>query len=336
MDAPNDPFRTYRYTEILDTRAIRKPIPITDIKILSSDLCNGEIEAEVLYDSRTHGDYNWTYNNTLTQSSSTPSTSFNLNAPITGNFNLEVTTSNLCASTSYSKNFVINTPFLISASNIDVPTNYYRGRNYFSIDPNISTSNVEYRWTFTVDAPNNLDPSIMTQQAQGYNLTNFSPDFGTASFLIGGLVTDYTLTLEMRIGCGNWFAAKSITDDNITYIPRYYGGGSGSSSNRLNPSGLSNEAVSKEDKTAVQKSAFSTLNEGDNTLTAYPNPTTDFVELSYTGEVIKSVQVYDVTGSLVSQQLNETTIDLSHLPKGMYMVKVQTATTSKTVQVAKQ
>ncbi|MGH1339420.1 MAG: T9SS type A sorting domain-containing protein [Aureispira sp.] len=140
----------------------------------------------------------------------------------------------------------------------------------------------------------------------------------------------------MRIGCGNWFAAKSITDDNITYIPRYYGGGSGSSSNRLNPSGLSNEAVSKEDKTAVQKSAFSTLNEGDNTLTAYPNPTTDFVELSYTGEVIKSVQVYDVTGSLVSQQLNETTIDLSHLPKGMYMVKVQTATTSKTVQVAKQ
>lgn len=63
----------------------------------------------------------------------------------------------------------------------------------------------------------------------------------------------------------------------------------------------------------------------DNKLTAYPNPTSDVITLSFekfNGDV--TVQVVDIYGKTIqtkSIKSNDTTIDMSGLPTGVYMIK---------------
>ena len=75
-------------------------------------------------------------------------------------------------------------------------------------------------------------------------------------------------------------------------------------------------------------------------ITLYPNPTTGELRIE-NGELrIKSVGVFDVYGrnlltSFVSQMSPETTINLAHLPAGIYFVKVKTETGEMTQKVIK-
>ncbi|MCX8480063.1 MAG: T9SS type A sorting domain-containing protein [Chitinophagales bacterium] len=61
-----------------------------------------------------------------------------------------------------------------------------------------------------------------------------------------------------------------------------------------------------------------------NILSLYPNPSSDFVSLRLSSlATIKSVEIYNVVGSLVYKQLsNIPTIDISALTNGLYYVKV--------------
>ncbi|WP_234369109.1 CHRD domain-containing protein [Brumimicrobium mesophilum] len=69
----------------------------------------------------------------------------------------------------------------------------------------------------------------------------------------------------------------------------------------------------------------------ENNLTAYPNPTTDKITLSFekfNGEM--NVQVVDIYGKTVqtkSIKSNNTTIDMSGLPSGVYMIKAESQIT---------
>jgi|GEM_PF-937609 len=66
------------------------------------------------------------------------------------------------------------------------------------------------------------------------------------------------------------------------------------------------------------------INEQENQMILYPNPTTGIINLQ-TKEMIKSVSVYNLAGQRVSfNSLNKenTSIDISNLPRGIYFVEI--------------
>ncbi|WP_432672693.1 choice-of-anchor J domain-containing protein [Flavobacterium sp. SM2513] len=74
-----------------------------------------------------------------------------------------------------------------------------------------------------------------------------------------------------------------------------------------------------------------------NTFSFYPNPVKDVLNISSTA-AITQVTVYNLLGqNVLETSLNSSTtaVDLSGLPKGTYLVKILTATVSKTIKVIK-
>ncbi len=60
-------------------------------------------------------------------------------------------------------------------------------------------------------------------------------------------------------------------------------------------------------------------------LSLTPNPTTGILTIQVANSTLKSITVYDVLGKPVLQQKeNLTTVDLSGLQNGMYLVKIET------------
>ena len=57
-------------------------------------------------------------------------------------------------------------------------------------------------------------------------------------------------------------------------------------------------------------------------VTIYPNPATDYVNVKAEG--VKAIEVYSMAGSLVANVNGESTLDVSGLAKGTYLVKVST------------
>lgn len=65
----------------------------------------------------------------------------------------------------------------------------------------------------------------------------------------------------------------------------------------------------------------------------YPNPATDYVNVE--GEGVKAIEVYSLAGALVASEKAETTINVSNLAKGTYLVKVTTETGVKVEKMIK-
>lgn len=55
----------------------------------------------------------------------------------------------------------------------------------------------------------------------------------------------------------------------------------------------------------------------------FPNPATDYVSVE--GNGVKSIEIYSLAGALVAVEEGETTLNVSNLAKGTYLVKVATA-----------
>lgn len=70
----------------------------------------------------------------------------------------------------------------------------------------------------------------------------------------------------------------------------------------------------------------------------FPNPTSDYWQISSYEEVVTSIQIMNIQGSLIhsiiGDQVNNK-VDASSLPNGMYLVKINTATGSVTKKIAK-
>lgn len=73
----------------------------------------------------------------------------------------------------------------------------------------------------------------------------------------------------------------------------------------------------------------------------YPNPNKGIFTLSYTGKTAEklTISVYDITGKMVAFQAwdvtagtNKRELDLSALPKGMYLTKVSSAAGYNTIK----
>ena len=62
----------------------------------------------------------------------------------------------------------------------------------------------------------------------------------------------------------------------------------------------------------------------NNTITIYPNPTTDILNIK-TDEKIKSVNIVDMTGRLLDVKFSENKVDVKDLESGAYIINVETA-----------
>jgi hypothetical protein len=75
-----------------------------------------------------------------------------------------------------------------------------------------------------------------------------------------------------------------------------------------------------------------------NTEVVYPNPTTDFVNIELQDALIQTVFVYDIQGRLLwSKNVNAYTakLSLSDQVSGLYIIKITTATASKSYKILK-
>ncbi|HLV39892.1 T9SS type A sorting domain-containing protein [Xanthomarina sp.] len=72
----------------------------------------------------------------------------------------------------------------------------------------------------------------------------------------------------------------------------------------------------------------------DNSISVYPNPTNDFVNLEVSNSVIiKSVELYNIIGKQVLKTDSVKTLDLSNLESGVYLLKVSTDLGSMTKKI---
>ena len=72
-------------------------------------------------------------------------------------------------------------------------------------------------------------------------------------------------------------------------------------------------------------------------VTLYPNPTSDFVRIS-AGESIDLVRVFDVTGRVVkesSPEKSDFSLNVSGLSKGVYLVKLNSGDKEATTKLIK-
>jgi len=63
----------------------------------------------------------------------------------------------------------------------------------------------------------------------------------------------------------------------------------------------------------------------DNSISVFPNPTSDIITLDVSNRItVNSLELYNIVGKQVIQTTNVSTLDLSQLSAGMYMLRVLT------------
>ena len=77
----------------------------------------------------------------------------------------------------------------------------------------------------------------------------------------------------------------------------------------------------------------------DNQLFLYPNPFTSYIYVSLTnGKIIEKVNVYNLTGKLIStfnSERNRELFSLTNLPKGIYFIEVVSGSDFYSKQIIK-
>ncbi|MEP7239113.1 MAG: GEVED domain-containing protein [Ferruginibacter sp.] len=74
-------------------------------------------------------------------------------------------------------------------------------------------------------------------------------------------------------------------------------------------------------------------------LSVYPNPAANYLIISYIGEQVKSLKVFDISGRMMMEQANlsgNNRLDISKLQKGMYLLQLTTQTGNKTQKFLKE
>ena len=66
----------------------------------------------------------------------------------------------------------------------------------------------------------------------------------------------------------------------------------------------------------------------------YPNPTTGLIAINTT-EILESIEVYEITGKQIARYTAVNTLDLSSLPKGIYIIKLYSENSVAIQQVVK-
>lgn len=77
------------------------------------------------------------------------------------------------------------------------------------------------------------------------------------------------------------------------------------------------------------------VNYTSNSIKLYPNPATDIVNIK-TNQTIKNVTVFNVNGQKVLDIANQSQINISNLPTGMYFLNINTNQSNQTIKILKQ
>ncbi|MBO6201355.1 MAG: T9SS type A sorting domain-containing protein, partial [Chryseobacterium sp.] len=68
-------------------------------------------------------------------------------------------------------------------------------------------------------------------------------------------------------------------------------------------------------------------------ISIFPNPSSDFIHIK-SDEEIRSIKIYDIKGSLIKSD-NTSKIDISALPKGNYIISIETRSGIETKKIIK-
>jgi len=77
------------------------------------------------------------------------------------------------------------------------------------------------------------------------------------------------------------------------------------------------------------------VNYTSNSIKLYPNPATDIVNIK-TNQTIKNVTVFNINGQKVLDIANQSQINISNLPTGMYFLNIITNQSNQTIKILKQ
>jgi len=221
------------------------------------------------------------------------------------------------------------------------------GNGAFGVEQVITNLNSGSLWVETGDIDNDSFIDIVTLEFGGETIAWFKNEDGLGNFGEKRIITtqvdapyqvimadidndgfidavyvsggNSTIAWQRNDGFGNFGEQQIITHD--LYLPKTVDVG-----DIDNDGFLDVVSASMADYTVKWYKNLTYLNTQENLLlqlSLTPNPTTGILNLQTPNSTIENITVYDVLGKPVLQQNNNlTTIDLSHLQNGMYLVKV--------------
>ena len=271
------------------------------------------------------------------------------------------------------KHLISNLVIIISICFFSNKTQAQEGYTYTLIDnglfnytiaavPNASTSNFAtsvQSYGLTIILPNGVTATITSSLGNGAGATFFdgsavgqssidgylitetlgspvslpAPASGTAYPIVSILIDDSNIEVGDAISI---LANDSALATTVTPLKSFMSAdmiddGSAIFSNVVdaNASGLSGT-------TSYVFPTLSTSTEEFIDFSVYPNPTTDNLYINQINNLIK-VEVFNVNGQLVLTKASDlTTIKMSHLQSGVYLVKVYTEKAHKTIKIIKE
>lgn len=74
---------------------------------------------------------------------------------------------------------------------------------------------------------------------------------------------------------------------------------------------------------ATSKLSVNNVTRINSTIDVYPNPATDFVNID-SKDNIKSIRIFELSGKTIDAKLKGKTVDIKNLPKGIYILNIET------------
>lgn len=201
----------------------------------------------------------------------------------------------------------------------------YQGSGYNT--PNVDPT-AYFEFTITPDAGYAINYATLQ-----FN-TSYSGAPSITPFVIRSSADSYTANIPFSqasvfAACIVNLASFNEIEDSVTF--RIYPFGSGNASDYF---GLNTFTFYG---TVTQ--VLSTPDYAQAGFTAYPNPVRDILTIN-AATAVEAVQVYNIAGALVKEKhfntAESTIVDLSGLPAGMYLIRVQSGKNEKTLKVVKQ
>ena len=164
--------------ETIVSRDLLPPSPVTDVKVLFSDMCNANLMEVEVAKSRSHHHYEWSVDGGAIHTTEDARWVIN---NVGESFTLTITAFNACnePSTPYIKSFIYDKVSSLSAPTIKLPAKYCGGKNNtFTLTAPNPSKNVEYIWEMSNIVLFN-GSTLPSYTERGLGKTTFTPDFYT-------------------------------------------------------------------------------------------------------------------------------------------------------------
>ena len=163
----------------------------------------------------------------------------------------------------------------------------------------------------TANIPNNPAPTVNEFSFTLVNNVNWTATSDQSWLNLSSISLTSKSPQQTIIGNGD--AKITLTaDQNTTGVSR--------SSNVI----ISGEGVPSKTVIVSQTATLGINNNALSIITMYPNPTSDFLNIK-SDQKISKIEIYDMSGKLVqTSKMNNEKVSVSKLPKGNYLIKLQT------------